>query len=70
MLITLDTPHPPTPAPAVKEAKILKNSPVNGSGGLSKMSKCPFTQPSIGGSDSINQKKIELSRLGCDLFDY
>ena len=41
------------------------------------MSKCqnvhPPNQPLIGGSDSTKQKlskTIELSRLGCDLFDY
>ena len=41
------------------------------------MSKCqnvhPPNQPPIGESDSTNQKSsetIELSRLGCDLFDY
>ena len=37
------------------------------------MSKCPSTQPPIGGSDSTNQKlskTIELSWLGCHLFDY
>ena len=41
------------------------------------MSKCqnvhPPNQPPIGGSDSTNQKSsktIELSQLGCHLFDY
>ena len=54
-----------------------KNSPVKGWGGLSKCQKCqnvhPPNQPPIGGSDSTNQKSsktIELSQLGCDLFDY
>ena len=54
-----------------------ENSPVKSSGGLSKCQKCqnvhPPNQPPIGRADSTNQKSsktIELSQLGCDLFDY
>ena len=62
------SPSPPTRRTPFKSVKIAL---VKGWSGLSKMSKCPSTQPPIGGSDSTKSSKtIELSQLGCDLFDY